>query len=164
MTQHHIAKTLPDGALQTYCGLNGFRAIGGGIEIGGKWSMATKSKTPTRDSCDACVKKLPAANKPPTIYAKLKEKLGREPSNAELFNAGLSWRQAGLDRQKRASRKRDVARIEADEKLARAGKGGKFHSVKSWIVAARRDPSKAALVKQYEDTFPYLKAKKRKKL
>lgn len=121
MTQHHIAKTLPDGALQTYCGLHGFRAIGGGIEIGGKWSMSTTSKAPTRDSCAACVKKLPAASKPPTIYTKLRDKLNREPSNRELIGAALDYSAEMKDRANRRAYLK--AKREAADRHAAMKKG-----------------------------------------
>ena len=89
MTTHHITGTDPAGLMTTLCGLTGHREIGGGMSIAGKWSNFTTSKTASPASCEACAavlyKALPARLKPPTIYANLKAKLGREPSNRELI-------------------------------------------------------------------------------
>lgn len=91
MSVHHIVEASSDGRMKTACGLTGCRAIGGGLDIGGKWANYSTAKTANDLSCKACAaalfKALPARLKPPTIYTALKEKLGREPSNRELIQA-----------------------------------------------------------------------------
>jgi hypothetical protein len=82
---HHIKGTTPAGIMTTYCGLEGIRALGSGIDIKGKWSPCTGNSVPNVGSCLACVEAMPAAVKPPTIYTDLKSRLGREPTNIELI-------------------------------------------------------------------------------
>lgn len=82
---HHIKSTDPAGVMHTYCGKQGVRAMGGGIDIAGKWSPCTSNPLPNAGSCPACVEGMPAGVKPPSIYTDLKASLGREPTNKELI-------------------------------------------------------------------------------
>lgn len=54
-------------------------------------------------------------NKPPSVYVKLREKLGREPSNSELLDAGLEHnaviRRQGARRAKRRQAVEAATRI-----------------------------------------------------
>jgi hypothetical protein len=84
MTTHHIRETQVNGVMVTWCGLEGFKGMGGTIEIGRKLFNCTSSPKPGPGSCAACVRALPAKFKPPSLYTALRDELRREPTNAEL--------------------------------------------------------------------------------
>lgn len=86
---HHIVGTVnAEMQLKTACGLTGYRPVGGGIELDGKWNEAVSGNVLTSRSCPKCrealEKAMPARLKPPSIYTALKTSLGREPTNREL--------------------------------------------------------------------------------
>ena len=91
MTTEHI-KTIAevDGLVTTWCGKSGRLEMGGAISLNGRWTNATRSRRVSMISCKECAAAIeaakPASEKPPTVYTKLRERLGREPSNRELID------------------------------------------------------------------------------